>query len=156
MAGSAVSQNEKEPSMANYKPGDTVALVGHVSKPSQLRRPGDGTPVIDFGIAVHELVDDGSGNLIRAVEPTWYKVTAWRQQALNVEKNLVRGTMAIVIGTFQGEKSREYEGKTFTDLAVTADHVGLSMRFGDFQVVNSRSADQGAGRSAVSDAGAAR
>lgn len=106
-----------------------VTLIGNATADPELRFTAKGDAQATFTVAVNERVKQGDEWVDG--EPTFYRVTAWRKIAEQAAEHLRKGQRCIIVGKF---KPRDYEtkdGGKRTSLDVTADEIGLSIRWMD-------------------------
>ena len=72
-----------------------ITIIGNVGKEPNLRYLQDGTPVVDFTVAVGKI--SGRGDTRREVT-TWFKVTIWREQAETAASLIKKGTKVMLLG----------------------------------------------------------
>jgi len=109
-----------------------IVLVGRLVADPELRQTQDGTPVTSFRIAVNR-PKGRSGQ----EQTDFFGVSVWRQRAEVAAKYLQKGRPVLVAGRLQIREYTDREGNKRTAVEVTAD---------DFQFMDSRSAENGAGR----------
>lgn len=105
-----------------------VTLIGNATSDCEIAYTPRGDARATFTLAVNERVKNEDGTWVDG-DATFYRVTAWRQQAENVNTQVGKGTRVIVVGKL---KPRTYEtkaGEQRMSLEVTADEVGVSLRF---------------------------
>lgn len=81
-----------------------------------MRYTPQGVAVTDFSVAANGPQKDGEA-------PTWFKVTAWRQQAENCVKYLTKGSQVYVEGPLEVETWADKEGVARFTLCVSAQTV---------------------------------
>lgn len=104
-----------------------VTLVGNIASDIDLKFTQKGDAVASFSLAVNERVKQG--DTWTDGEPTFYRVSVWRNMGEQTAELLSKGDRVIVYGSF---KPREYETKAggkAVSLDVTADEIGQSIRF---------------------------
>ena len=104
-----------------------LILSGNLADDPEIRLTPSGVPVCKFRMAQTPRVKDGTD--WKDGEPFWQSVTAWRDLATNAAESLRRGDRVVVTGTLTQRTVQNDDGtkRTFTDL--TADDIGMSVRF---------------------------
>ena len=96
-----------------------VVLVGRLTKDPELRyTPGEGTPVINFTIAVNKLYKNKNGES----EADFFFIEAWNKQAENIANYCQKGSLVGVQGVLKNDKYPEHE-KTRIITKVRANQV---------------------------------
>lgn len=104
----------------------TITLIGNATGDAELRFTPSGAAVANLSMAVNPR--DKQGDQWVDGEPNFYRVAAWRDLAENVAESVRRGDRIIVVGRLR-QREYEHNGEKRTSLDVTADHVGLDLRF---------------------------
>ena len=91
----------------------TITIAGNVGKDAELRRTGNGDPVLNFPVAV----EDRSG---KEKVTFWFDVALWGKRGESLGQYIKKGSRIVVTGDLT---RREHEGKTF--LGVRASDVTL-------------------------------
>lgn len=104
----------------------TITLIGNATGDAELRFTPSGAAVANLSMAVNPR--DKQGEQWVDGEPNFYRVAAWKDLAENVAESVRRGDRIIVVGRLR-QREYEHNGEKRTSLDVTADHVGLDLRF---------------------------
>lgn len=91
----------------------TLTIAGNVGRDAELRRTGNGDPVLNFPVAV----EDRSG---KEKVTFWFDVSLWGKRGESLGQYIKKGSRIAVTGDLT---RREHEGKTF--LGVKASDVTL-------------------------------
>lgn len=91
----------------------TITIAGNVGKDAELRRTGNGDPVLNFSVAV----EDRSG---KEKATFWFDVALWGKRGETLEQYIKKGSRIVVTGDLT---RRDHDGKTF--LGVRASDVTL-------------------------------
>lgn len=91
----------------------TLTIAGNVGRDAELRRTGNGDPVLNFPVAV----EDRSG---KEKVTFWFDVSLWGKRGESLGQYIKKGTRIAVTGDLT---RREHDGKTF--LGVRASDVTL-------------------------------
>lgn len=126
--------------------GNTVELVGNLTRDPELRFTPSGAPVANFGLAVNRRWRNQQTNDWEE-QTSFFDVVAWRDLAENVAESLQRGTRVIVVGRLEQRSWETQEGEKRSKVEVIADEIGPSLRWATAQVVKSE-------RRAAGDGGA--
>ena len=130
--------------MAN---GNTVVLVGNVTRDPELRFTPSGQATASFGLAVNRRWQNRQTQEWEEAT-SFFDVVCWREMAENVSESLARGTRVIVTGRLEQRSWETPEGEKRSRIEVIADELGPSLRWATAQVVkNERRGPQGDGPS---------
>ena len=77
--------------------GNTVTLVGNITRDPELRFTPSGSAVANFGIAVNRRWQNKQTQEWEE-QTSFFDVTCWREMAENVTESLERGARVIVTG----------------------------------------------------------
>jgi single-strand DNA-binding protein len=116
--------------------GNTVELVGNLTRDPELRFTPNGAPVANFGLAVNRRWRNQQSNEWEE-QTSFFDVVAWRDLAENVAESLQRGTRVIVVGRLEQRSWETQEGEKRSKVEVIADEIGPSLRWATAQVVKS-------------------
>jgi single-strand DNA-binding protein len=134
--------------------GNSVTLVGNVTRDPELRFTPTGQATASFGLAVNRRWQNRqSGDWEEAV--SFFDVVCWREMAENVSESLSRGSRVIVTGRLE-QRSWEKEGEKRSKIEVVADEIGPSLRWATATVTKNerRGPGDGGGAPAPAPAGA--
>ena len=128
-----------------------VTLVGRLTQDPELKFLGNGTPKLNFSIAVNHFWKDAQGE---SQEQThFFNVIAWRNLAEDSAAILEKGLQVIVQGRLEQESWDDKEtGKKQSRVVILADEIGATVR-GISSV--SRKSPSGEGGAPVARAGSA-
>jgi single-strand DNA-binding protein len=127
-----------------------TAQVGNLTDDPELRYTQNGTPVVNFNLAVNQRVKDQDGTW-RDGETSFFRVNVWRDQAEHVAESLAKGHRAVVLGRLRTRSWETSEGDKRTATEIDADEVAPSLRWAIAQperATRTRSAERGAERGA--------
>lgn len=97
-----------------------VVLVGRLTRDPELRyTPGEGIPVVNFGLAVERPFTNRQGER----EADFLNIVAWRRQAENCASYLGKGSLIALDGRIQSRSYEDKEGKRRMFVEVVADNV---------------------------------
>jgi single-strand DNA-binding protein len=112
--------------------GNTVTLIGNVTREPELRYTSTGQPTATFGLAVNRRWQNRQTQEWEEAV-SFFDVVLWREQAEHAAESLPRGTRAIVTGRLE-HRTWEKDGKKGSKVEVVADEVGPSLRWATAQV----------------------
>jgi single-strand DNA-binding protein len=132
--------------MAN---GNTVTLVGNITRDPELRYTPQGRSNVAFGIAVNRRYQDRNGEWQEST--SFFNVVAWGDLAENVSESLARGSRVIVTGRLEQRSWETQEGEKKSVIEVVADEVAPSLRWATAKIEKNdrRSADGPSGGGAT-------
>lgn len=85
-----------------------IVIAGRTGKDAEMRRTGDGTPVLSFSVAV----TDGWGDKARTL---WFECSLFGKRGENLQPLLPKATAVTVSGDLS---TREHAGKTYLTIRV--------------------------------------
>ena len=125
--------------------GNSITIVGNITRDPELRFTPSGQANARLGVAVNRRWQDrSSGEWNEAT--SFFDVIAWRELAENVNESLKRGTRVIVTGRLE-QRSWEQDGNKRSVVEINADEIAPSLRWATAKVekTDRRSGDQGGG-----------
>src|SRR4029450_10030989 len=106
-----------------------TTIVGNLVDDPELRFTNNGTPVVNFRVAVTQRVQEGGA--WRDGETTFFRVNAWREQAPPLADSLIhKGDRVIVVGRLRQRSWETPDGERRSVAEIEADEVGASLRGG--------------------------
>jgi single-strand DNA-binding protein len=127
--------------------GNTVTLVGNVTRDPELRFTPSGQATVTFGLAVNRRWQNRQTQEWEEAT-SFFDVVCWREMAENVSESVTRGARVIVSGRLEQRSWETPEGEKRSRVEVVADEVGPSLRWATAQVVkNERRGPAGEGSS---------
>ncbi len=135
--------------------GNTVTLVGNVTRDPELRFTPSGQANATFGLAVNRVWNDRQTNERREAV-SFFDIVCWREMAENVSESLHKGARVVVTGRLEQRSWEGAEGERRSKIEVIADEVGPSLRWATAQIQKNdrRTPADGAGRPVAAGAGA--
>lgn len=107
--------------------GNSVTLVGNVTRDPELRFTPSGQATATFGLAVNRRWQDRqSGEWQEAT--SFFDVVCWREMAENASESLSKGARVLVTGRLE-QRSWETNGEKRSKVEVIADELGPSLRW---------------------------
>jgi single-strand DNA-binding protein len=115
-------------------PGNSVTLVGNVTRDPELRFTPSGQATATFGLAVNRRWQNRQTQEWEEAT-SFFDVVCWREMAENVSESVSRGMRVIVDGRLEQRSWETAEGEKRNKIEVVADEVGPSLRWASAQVV---------------------
>ena len=100
----------------------TITAVGRLGKDADLKYTNDGTPVVNFSMAVNRS-KKVQGQWTDVAD--WWKVEMFGKRAESVNQYLVKGKQVAVTGSPAIERWTDQENKDHTMPTIRADHIQL-------------------------------
>lgn len=116
--------------MAN---GNTVELVGNITRDPELRFTPSGAAVANFGLAVNRRWQNKQTNEWEE-QVSFFDIVCWRELAENVSESLTKGTRIMVTGRLDQRSWETDNGDKRSKVEVVADEIGPSLRWATAQV----------------------
>src|SRR5687767_12174553 len=108
--------------------GNSVTLIGNLTRDPELRFTPSGQATAQFGLAVNRRWQNRqSGEWDEAV--SFFEVVCWREMAENVCDSLSRGSRVVVSGRLEQRSWETQEGEKRSRIEVVADEIGPSLRW---------------------------
>jgi single-strand DNA-binding protein len=132
--------------------GNSVTLVGNVTRDPELRFTPSGQATASFGLAVNRRWQNRqSGEWEEAV--SFFDVVCWREMAENVSESLSRGSRVVVTGRLEQRSWETQEGEKRSKIEVVADEIGPSLRWATATVTKNERRGPGDGGGGVPSGG---
>lgn len=125
--------------------GNSITIVGNITRDPELRYTPSGQANVRLGVAVNRKWQDrSSGEWQEAT--SFFDVIAWRELAENVNESLKKGARVIVTGRLE-QRTWEQEGNKRSVVEIIADEIAPSLRWATAKVEKTerRGGDQGGG-----------
>ncbi|MDA8340759.1 MAG: single-stranded DNA-binding protein [Actinomycetota bacterium] len=113
--------------------GNTIVLVGNVTRELELRFTPSGQPTASFGLAVNRRWQNRQTQEWEEAT-SFFDVVCWRDLAENVALSLTKGARVVVTGRLEQRSWETEEGERRTKVEIVADEVGPSLRFATAEV----------------------
>ncbi len=124
--------------------GNSVSLVGNVTRDPDLRFTPTGQPNANFGLAVNRRWQNRqSGEWEEQV--SFFDIVCWGDMAENVSESLTKGSRVLVSGRLQQRSWETQNGEKRSKIEVVADEVGPSLRWATAQVTRTERKGPGEG-----------
>jgi single-strand DNA-binding protein len=133
--------------------GNSVTLVGNLTRDPELRYTPAGAATCQFGLAVNRRWQNRQTSEWEEAT-SFFNVVAWREMAENAGESLTKGSRVIVTGRLEQRSWETPDGEKRSVVEVVADEIGPSLRWATAQVVrNERRPGDGGGFSGGPAAG---
>lgn len=106
-----------------------ITVVGNVTDDPDLRFTHDGTACCVITVAVNPRRFDRNTQQWVDGEPSFHRVTVWRQLGENVAESIKKGARVIVSGTLAQRHWETDAGEKRSAWGITADAVGAELTF---------------------------
>jgi single-strand DNA-binding protein len=116
--------------MAN---GNTVTLVGNITRDPELRFTNTGQATSSFGLAVNRRWQNRQTQEWEEAT-SFFDVVCWREMAENAAESLAKGARVIVTGRLDQRSWETPDGDKRSKVEVVADEIGPSIRWATAQV----------------------
>ena len=124
--------------------GNTVLLVGNVTRDPELRYTPSGQAQSSFGLAVSRRWQNRQTQEWEEAT-SFFDVICWREMAENASESLGKGARVIVSGRLEQRTWEGPDGDKRTKIEVVADEVGPSLRWATAQVTKNERRASGDG-----------
>lgn len=126
--------------------GNSVTLVGNVTRDPELRFTASGQATATFGLAVNRRWQNRQTNEWEEAV-SFFNIVCWREMAENAAESLHKGTRVIVSGRLEQRSWETPDGDKKSVVEVVADEIGPSLRWASAQITRNerRTADGGGG-----------
>ncbi len=114
--------------MAN---GNTITIIGNVTRDPELRYLTSGTALAQLGVAVNRRYMQ---NNEWQEETSFFDVVCWRDLADNVSESISKGDRIIVTGRLEQRSWETQDGDKRSKVEIVADEVGPSLRWATARV----------------------
>lgn len=129
--------------------GNTVNIVGNITRDPELRYTPNGASVTTFGVAWNRRYERGGQQV---EEVSFFDVTCWGSLADNVAASLTKGTRVMVTGRLDQRSWETQQGDKRSKVEIVADDVAPSLRWASVEVTRNPRDDFGGGAPAGASA----
>src|SRR5436309_5794445 len=127
--------------------GNSVTLVGNITRDPELRFTPSGQATASFGLAVNRRWQNRQTQDWEEAT-SFFDVVCWREMAENASESLTKGARVIVTGRLEQRSWESQEGEKRSKIEVVADEIGPSLRWATAEVKkNDRRTPDGGGSS---------
>jgi single-strand DNA-binding protein len=113
--------------------GNSVTLVGNVTRDPELRFTASGQATATFGLAVNRVWNDRQTNE-RKEAVSFFDIVCWREMAENASESLSKGARVLVTGRLEQRSWETPEGERRSKIEVVADEIGPSLRWATAEI----------------------
>ena len=113
--------------------GNTVTLIGNITRDPELRFTPSGAATATFGLAVNRRWQNRQTQDWEEAT-SFFDVVCWREMAENASESLTRGSRVIVTGRLEQRSWETQEGDKRSKIEVVADEIGPSLRWATAEV----------------------
>ena len=113
--------------------GNSITLVGNITRDPELRFTPSGAPTASFGLAVNRRWQNRQTNDWEEAT-SFFDVVCWREMAENAAESLSKGSRVIVTGRLEQRSWETQEGEKRSKIEVVADEIGPSLRWATAEV----------------------
>ena len=113
--------------------GNSVTIVGNVTRDPELRFTASGQATATFGVAVNRRWQNRQSNEWEEAV-SYLNVVCWRELAENCAESLHKGSRVLVTGRLEQRSWEDQAGAKKSVVEIVADEVGPSLRWASAQV----------------------
>lgn len=113
--------------------GNTVSLVGNVTRDPELRFTPSGQATATFGLAVNRKWQNKQTNEWEEAT-SFFDIVCWREMAENVSECITKGSRVMVSGRLDQRTWETQEGDKRSKIEITADEIGPSLRWATAEI----------------------
>jgi single-strand DNA-binding protein len=113
--------------------GNSITLVGNITRDPELRFTPSGQPTATFGLAVNRRWQNKQTQDWEEAT-SFFDVVCWREMAENASESLQKGSRVIVTGRLEQRSWENQEGEKRSKIEVVADEIGPSLRWATAEV----------------------
>lgn len=124
--------------------GNSVTLVGNVTRDPELRFTASGQATASFGLAVNRVWNDRQTNEKKEAV-SFFDIVCWREMAENASESLSKGARVVVTGRLEQRSWETPEGEKRSKIEVVADEIGPSLRWATAAVKRNERSGAGSG-----------
>ena len=124
--------------------GNTIVLVGNVTRDPELRFTPSGQPTTTFGLAVNRRWQNRQTQEWEEAT-SFFDVVCWRELAENASESLRRGSRVIVTGRLEQRSWETSDNEKRSKVEVVADELGPSLRWASAVVTKNERKGPGEG-----------
>ena len=124
--------------------GNTVNIVGNVTRDPELRFTPSGQAVANFGVAVNRRWQNRQTQEWEEAV-SFFDVTCWGQLAENVAESVQKGTRVVVDGRLDQRSWETEQGDKRSKVEIVADEVAPSLRWATATITKNERREGGDG-----------
>ena len=113
--------------------GNSITIVGNITRDPELRFTANGQARADFGLAVNRRWQDRASQEWQE-QTSFFDVVCWREMAENAAESLHKGQRVMVTGRLEQRSWQNEAGEKRSKIEIVADDIGPSLRWATAQV----------------------
>jgi len=113
--------------------GNSVTVVGNITRDPELRFTASGQATASFGLAVNRVWNDRQTNEKKEAV-SFFDVVCWREMAENASESLSKGARVLVTGRLEQRSWETPEGEKRSKIEIVADEIGPSLRWATAEI----------------------
>src|SRR5881394_1976048 len=113
--------------------GNSVTLIGNITRDPELRFTPAGAATASFGLAVNRRWQNRQTQEWEEAT-SFFDVVCWREMAENAGESLTKGSRVIVTGRLEQRSWETQEGEKRSVVEVVADEIGPSLRWATAEI----------------------
>jgi single-strand DNA-binding protein len=113
--------------------GNSITVVGNITRDIELRFTPSGQPTATFGLAVNRRWQNRQTQEWEE-QTSFFDIVCWRELAENASASLHKGTRVIVSGRLEQRSWETQDGDKRSKVEIVADEIGPSLRWASAQV----------------------
>ncbi|HLI43170.1 MAG TPA: single-stranded DNA-binding protein [Acidimicrobiales bacterium] len=113
--------------------GNTITVIGNVTRELELRFTPSGQPTATFGLAVNRRWQNRQTQEWEETT-SFFDIVCWRELAENSAASLHKGTRVIVTGRLEQRSWETQDGEKRSKIEIVADEIGPSLRWASAQI----------------------
>ncbi len=113
--------------------GNSIVLVGNITRDPELRFTPSGQPTASFGLAVNRRWQNRQTQEWEEAT-SFFDIVCWRELAENASESLRRGARIIVTGRLEQRSWETSDGDKRSKVEVVADELGPSLRWASAEI----------------------
>lgn len=113
--------------------GNSISIVGNITRDLELRYTQSGLPSVTFGVAVSRRWQNRQTNEWEEAT-SYFDVVCWRELAEHAAESLLKGARVIVVGRLEQRSWENEDGQKRSKVEIIADEVGPSLRWATAQL----------------------
>jgi single-strand DNA-binding protein len=114
-------------------PGNSITIVGNITRDPELRFTGSGQAMTKFGLAVNRRWQNKQTNEWEE-QVSFFNVVAWGEMGENASESLQKGSRVIVTGRLDQRSWETEDNEKRSVVEIVADEIGPSLRWATAQV----------------------
>ena len=123
--------------------GNSITIVGTLTRDPELRFTPSGQGVASFGVAVNRRWQNKQTNEWEEAT-SFFDVVAWGSLGENVAESVTKGARLIVVGRLDQRSWESDSGEKRSKVEIVADEIGPSLRWATAEVSKNERRSEGA------------